>query len=222
MNLAPSTAATMYKWYGYLQSQQYRKPTTKLRRHDCQALRYRLFLDGLTSTTHMEEPLKTTSQERCRSYMQQLKTETVALAEMQSKVDYKIKVIQDNFETLAQPLRKKIEKLEKEFSEHVEVNREELFQGKEKTMATPFGTFGYRATPEAVILDLDEKEVIDLVKSAGKKIASLLIKVKETIDKAGVKKAKKQKIVDEALLDEMGIRIEAGEIFAYAIDSQKL
>jgi phage host-nuclease inhibitor protein Gam len=166
--------------------------------------------------------MKTTTLERCRNFMSRLKDYHVKLTELQAEADGTIQDIQNDLNERSQPLKKAKEKLEKDFAAYVEENREEIFTGKDKSVATPFGAFGYRITPERIELDLNEPDVVDLIKSLGKKLTSLLVKVKETVDKTAVKKALKNNTLSVEQLQELGMRTESDELFSYAIDSQKL
>lgn len=169
-------------------------------------------------------PVRSTAEvaSQAKDYMAELKDVTVKLAKLQQRVDEKILPIQSKFNEDAAPLKARLSALELSLEKLASEYRDQLFSDDEKKVITPFGAYGFRATPEAVLLDDEEHVVIAAVRKSLAKFADTLVRVKESLDKVTLKKLAKDGDLEERDLEKIHVRIEPGEKFAYAIDKQKL
>jgi len=150
---------------------------------------------------------------QCKSLMQEI----AALRGKRDKYDLvkdeKLRPIlaqyQASVEPITEELKTKEEKLEALCNEH----RNLIFTGDEKTLKTPFGSFGFRMGGEKLILDDEESEVIALIRKSAKKFADVFVVIKESISKTAIKKAVASGEIKPEKLTAMSMHLEREEKF---------
>jgi phage host-nuclease inhibitor protein Gam len=152
--------------------------------------------------------------------MRELKEVTIELGRIQAEADEARLNIEKKIEELVSPLAERKLTLEQNLKLFSLENRS-LFTETRK-VKTPFGSYGFHLMPPSVVSIM--KRIADNIASmkAGGKRYTRFIKVKEDLDRAGIKAAVDAGELSPADLSAIGLAIRSEEEFVYHIDSQEL
>lgn len=125
--------------------------------------------------------------------------------------DEEIAAIQERFKKETAQLKKTVEKQESDILEYAENNKNTLFENS-KTYKTAFGEISLRSSTSLEFLPgKTEKEIIDYLKLNEAPWASQVIKIKESLDKTGLKNRASSGELKPDRLEKIGVALVTKE-----------
>jgi len=135
---------------------------------------------------------------------------------LESEVNSRVEAVRSVYAARLASLRSVVEHMEGELEQFCRREREALMTGDAKSVRTPHGRVGFRLTGGQVLLD-EGRDPEDACRTLRERNLSHLVRVHESPDRTGIRKAVVDGEVGAEQLAACGIRVTDGEEVFYCV-----
>lgn len=125
--------------------------------------------------------------------------------------------IDDKLNEQVEPINALLDAATKDLQEYVMANKPQFEAPNPRCRVTPYGEFGLRTTPPAIVLKVKKiADVVAAMMKRGKKFA-LCVETKHSLKKDAVKGLYDARVLTDRDLENVGLAIQGGEAFVCEI-----